>query len=157
VRVILDPVPVPAGGLPRELYQVDVFTPNQTEAQALLAKPAEQMGRMKRTRHVDAKQLGQELLERGPGAVVLKLGAKGAMVVESEIEHVKGFKAKVVDMTAAGDAFAGALAVGLAEGMELTRAVRFANAAGARACETFGAQPSLPTRIEVEGLMEGMH
>jgi ribokinase len=63
----------------------------------------------------------------------------------------------VVDTTAAGDAFNGALAIGLSEGMELPRAVRFANAAGAKACEKFGAQPALPTRMEVESIMEGMH
>jgi len=50
------------------------------------------------------------LLERGPQIVLLKLGAKGAMIVDNEIEHVKGFKIKVVDTTAAGDAFNGALA-----------------------------------------------
>ena len=115
------------------------------------------MGRSKRTRHVDAKQLGEELLERGPGIVLLKLGAKGAMIVDNEIQHIKGFKVNVADTTAAGDAFNGALAVGLAEGMDLSRAVRFANAAGAKTCETFGAQPALPTRMEVESLMEGMH
>ena len=157
VRVILDPAPAPPDGLKRALYQVDVLTPNQTEAEALLAKAGTAMGRMKRTRRVDAKQLGEELLERGPGAVVLKLGAKGALLVDNEIEHVKGYKTKVVDTTAAGDAFNGALAVGLAEGMELGRAVRFANAAGAKACENFGAQPALPTRMEVEGLLGGMH
>lgn len=156
VRVVLDPAPVPAKGLPRALYQVDVLTPNQTEAEALLAKPGA-MGRMRRARRVDAKQLGEELLERGPGVVVLKLGAKGALVVDNEIEHVKGFKTRVVDTTAAGDAFNGALAVALAEGMEWGRAVRFANAAGAKACERFGAQPALPTRMEVEGLLGGIH
>jgi ribokinase len=156
VRVILDPTPVPAKGLPKALYQVDVLTPNQSEAETLLAKK-DAMGRMRRARRVDAKQLGGELLARGPGIVLLKLGAKGAMIVDNEIQHVKGFKVSVVDTTAAGDAFNGALAVALAEGMELVRAVRFANAAGARACEKFGAQPALPTRMEVEGLMEGMH
>ena len=156
VKVILDPTPVPEKGLPRALYQVDVLTPNQTEAEALLAKGGV-MGRMKRARPVDAKQLGQELLERGPSVVVMKLGAKGAMIVDNEIAHVKGFKSKVCDTTAAGDAFNAALAVGLAEGMELSRAVRFANGAGAKACEKFGAQPGLPTRMEVEGVMEGMH
>ena len=156
VKVILDPAPVPEKGLPRGLYNVDILTPNQTEAEALLAKPG-QMGRLKRTRRVDAKQLGGELLERGPGVVLLKLGAKGAMIVDNEIQHVKGFKVSVADTTAAGDAFNGALAVGLAEGMELTRAVRFANAAGAKTCEKFGAQPALPTRMEVESMMEGMH
>jgi len=156
VKVILDPAPVPEKGLPKSLYAVDILTPNQTEAQALLAK-RHAMGRSKRTRHVDAKQLGEELLERGPGIVLLKLGAKGAMIVDNEIQHIKGFKVSVADTTAAGDAFNGALAVGLAEGMDLSRAVRFANAAGAKTCETFGAQPALPTRMEVESLMEGMH
>jgi ribokinase len=156
VRTVLDPAPVPPKGLLRALYQVDVFTPNQPEAEALLAKK-DAMGRLRRTRRVDAKQLGSELLARGPGTVVLKLGAKGAVVVDNEIEHVRGYKVKVVDTTAAGDAFTAALAVGLAEGMELPRAVRFANAAGARACEKFGAQPALPTRMEVESLLEGMH
>jgi ribokinase len=156
VKVILDPAPVPAKGLPKALYQVDVLTPNQTEAAALLATKGN-LGRSKRTRREDAKQLGEELLERGPQVVLLKLGAKGAMIVDNEIEHVKGVKVKVVDTTAAGDAFNGALAVGLAEGMELSRAVRFANAAGAKACEKFGAQPAMPTRIEVEGLLGGMH
>jgi ribokinase len=156
VKVILDPAPVPDKGLSKGLYNVDILTPNQTEAEALLAKPGA-MGRSKRTRHVDAKQLGEELLERGPGVVLLKLGAKGAMIVDNEIQHVKGFKVRVTDTTAAGDAFNGALAVGLSEGMDLPRAVRFANAAGAKACERFGAQPALPTRMEVESMMQGMH
>jgi len=156
VKVLLDPAPVPEKGLPKSLYQVDVLTPNQTEAESLLAKKAN-LGRSKRAKREDARQLGEELLERGPQIVLLKLGAKGAMIVDNEIEHVKGFKIKVVDSTAAGDAFNGALGVALAEGMELSRAVRFANAAGARACEKFGAQPAMPTRMEVESLMEGMH
>jgi ribokinase len=88
----------------------------------------------------------------------MKLGAKGALLLTGhEIEHVKGYKVKVVDTTAAGDAFTAALAVALSEEMELPRAVRFANAAGAKTCEKFGAQPALPTRIEVESLLEGMH
>jgi ribokinase len=156
VKVVLDPAPVPAKGLPRALYQVDVLTPNQTEAAALLARKGH-LGRSNRTRREDAKQLGEELLERGPAIVLLKLGAKGAMLVDNEIEHVKGYKVKIVDTTAAGDAFNGAFSVALAEGMELSRAVRFASAAGARACEKFGAQPAMPTRIEIESLMEGMH
>jgi ribokinase len=156
-RVILDPAPVPPKGLPRALYAVDVLTPNQTEAKALLAK-RQAMGRMRRTKPVDVRQLGQELLERGPSAVVMKMGRKGALLLNGEdIEHVKGRKVTVVDTTAAGDAFNGALGVALAEGMEMGRAVRFANAAGAKACERFGAQPGLPTRMEVEALMEGMH
>lgn len=156
VRSVLDPAPVPEKGLPKSLYQVDVLTPNQGEAEQLIGK-RRATGRIKRTRQFDAKALGQELLERGPGCVVLKLGAKGAMTIDNEIEHVKGFRVQVVDTTAAGDAFTAALAVGLAEGMELGRAVRFANAAGAKCCETFGAQPALPTRMQIEALLGGMH
>ena len=59
----------------------------------------------------------------------------------------------MTDTTAAGDAFAGALAVSLAEGMPLFQAVRFANAAGALTCTKAGAMCSLPTRAEVERLL----
>ena len=59
----------------------------------------------------------------------------------------------VVDTTAAGDAFTAALAVAHAEGMSLSEAARFANAAGAACCMTFGAQPSLPTRAAVLKLL----
>jgi ribokinase len=157
-KVILDPAPVPPKGLGRALYGVDVLTPNQTEAEALLARKGAGLGRMRRTKAVDVRQLGERLLERGPSSVVLKLGRKGALIVDDgDFEHVKGRKVTVVDTTAAGDAFNGALAVALAEGMGLPRAVRLANIAGAKTCEKFGAQPALPTRMEVEALMEGMH
>ena len=59
----------------------------------------------------------------------------------------------VVDTTAAGDAFVGAMATALAEGKELRDAVKFANAAGAACCRAFGAQPALPSREEVEKLL----
>ena len=58
-------------------------------------------------------------------------------------------KIKPVDTTAAGDAFTAALAVARAEGKNWADAQRFANAAGALACLTYGAQPSLPTRRAV--------
>jgi ribokinase len=61
----------------------------------------------------------------------------------------------VVDTTAAGDAFAGALAVALAESKPLAQAVRFANAAGALACTKPGAIAAMPTRPEVESLLAG--
>ena len=64
--------------------------------------------------------------------------------------EIAGFKVKVVDTTAAGDAFTGAMAVALAEGRALPRAVRFANAAGALCCTRLGAQPALPTRAAVD-------
>ena len=91
----------------------------------------------------------------GAGRVVLKLGAGGAMQVDQtgRIERVKSFRVKVCDTTAAGDAFTAALAVARAEEMSDANALRLANAAGALACTKLGAQPSLPTRDEVEHLL----
>jgi ribokinase len=169
VYTILDPSPVPSRGLPRAMYEVDVLAPNQREAEALL--PLGRMGRMARTKRVDAKQIGSELLARGPRAVVLKLAAKGAVLVarapheskqgarraasadDVQVEQVPGHKVQVLDTTAAGDAFTGALAVAIVEGRSLVDATRFANAAGALCCESFGAQPALPTRDAVEKLL----
>jgi ribokinase len=154
VYTILDPAPVPPRGLPRAIYGVDVLTPNQREAHRLVgADPDAQMVR----RPPDVKQIGSRLLSRGSKAVVLKLGAKGAMLVERDgnIKTIRPFKVKITDTTAAGDAFTGALAVGRAEGMELAAAVRFAAAAGAVCCQSFGAQPALPERAAVDLLVNG--
>ena len=156
VHTILDPAP--ARALPRALYGVDVLTPNQTEAQTLLG--LDERARIRRKRVPDSKQIAGELLARGAKSVVLKLGSRGALVVNRDgFLTVKPFKVKVVDTTAAGDAFTAGLAVGRAENMPLKDAIRFANAAGAVCCQSFGAQPSLPSRADVEVLLkphEGM-
>jgi ribokinase len=153
VFTILDPAPVPPGGLSRELLAVDLLTPNQGEAEMLLGW--RRTHRVTKKRISDPKVIGIELVSRGPRNVVLKMGAKGAMVIgrDNEFERIKAHKVRVVDTTAAGDAFTGALAVAHAEGLSLSEAARFANAAGAACCMTFGAQPSLPTREAVEQLI----
>lgn len=155
VFTILDPAPA-AENLPRTLLGVDVLVPNQTEAEMILGlQPQPQTGA--RQKVIDPKQIGMDLLARGPRAVVLKLGRKGCMLVarDGKIELARGFKMHVVDTTAAGDAFTAALAVARQENIDWPTALRLANAAGAITCQTFGAQPSLPTRDEVEKLMKG--
>ena len=62
-------------------------------------------------------------------------------------------KVRAVDATGAGDAFVGAICVALLEGMDAETALRFACAAGALAATRPGAQPSLPTRAEVEAII----
>ncbi len=146
VTVILDPAP--ALPLPDELYTLaDILTPNESEAQALLG------GR----RPVDPVRAGRALRQRGARAVVMKLGRRGAMIVDEKVRKLGGYKVRVVDTTAAGDAFTAAMAVGLGEGMDLGEAVRMANAAGALCCQGFGAQPSLPRRELVDALLAGIH
>jgi len=78
------------------------------------------------------------------------LGARGCLVVEQDVVHEPGCRVDAVDATAAGDAFNGALAVRLAEGRPLAEAARWANQAAALAVTRPGAQPSLPTRAEIE-------
>ena len=146
VAVVLDPAP--ARPLPDELLaSVDVLVPNETEAEALTGispdDPAAQQAAAKRLR------------ERGVGAVVLTLGARGAYLgaPDGTTARVPAFEVAAVDTTAAGDAFVGGLAVALAEGRPLAEAVRWGGAAGALAATRPGAQPSLPSRAEVESLL----
>jgi ribokinase len=153
VFTILDPAPAPADGLPRAMFGVDIISPNQAEAKMLIGNP----GRPKVSRKtvVDPKQIAIDLLARGPKNVVLKLAAKGSILVNGDgnIERFAAHKVKVEDTTAAGDAFTAALAVGRAEGMSLADSIRFANAAGALCCTKFGAQPALPARKDVDQLL----
>ena len=143
--VILDPGPVRP--FPAELLSLaNVVTPNETEAEALVGFP------------VDGLEAGERaaaaLLGRGAGAAVVKVGAQGAIYAGPAMSGVQpSFPVEAVDTVAAGDAFNGALAVCLAEGMDLGRAVRVACAAGALAVTTTGAQDSMPTRAAVEALL----
>jgi ribokinase len=150
VLTILDPAPAPIEGLSESLYHVDFLLPNQLEAQAL-------SGVQVRTAD-DARRAAEKMLMRGTKTVIVKMGSQGAVIVrmqngKAEPTLVSGYRVQVVDTTGAGDAFAGGLAVGLSEGMELEAAVKFANAAGAIACTKRGAGAAMPTREEVEALM----
>lgn len=139
--------PAPARPLPLELLAlVDVLTPNEGEAAILSSRLVDN--------EAAARDAAQALLALGPRAVVLTLGARGALVTTSEeMITIEGLRVQVVDTTAAGDAFNGALAVALARGEALPRAVRYACAAGALAVTKMGAQPSLPTMAEMEALL----
>jgi ribokinase len=142
VRVILNPAP--ARPLNDELLaNVSILTPNESEAELLTG--------IQVSDDAGAEEAARALSARGVDIVILTLGSRGAYVFESDSgELVPGFEVQVVDTTAAGDVFNGSLAVGLAEGLPLARAVRFANAAAALSVTRLGAQPSAPTRSEIE-------
>ena len=93
----------------------------------------------------------KKLAELGPKVTGVTLGAKGyvAWTADRMIDR-PAYKVNAVDSTAAGDVFTGSLSVALAEGKELTDAVKFANAAAALSVTKLGAQPSAPTRKEIE-------
>lgn len=146
MTVLLDPAP--AQDLPQELLErVDVLTPNETEAVALVhgERPLTTLG--------DTEQVARKLMDRGVSRVVVKLGSRGAWVQDmSGGRHFAAPQVKAVDTTAAGDTFNGALAVALAEGKSLDEAIAWANRAAALSVTREGAQTSLPTRQEVEAV-----
>ncbi len=90
------------------------------------------------------------LLDLGPRSVVVTLGARGAAVVTgSGVVEVPAPVVSPVDTTGAGDAFAGALAAGLASGSDLVEAARYAARVAAISVTRAGAQPSYPRSDEV--------
>ncbi|CAN5204489.1 ribokinase [soil metagenome] len=97
------------------------------------------------------------MLHHGGGRVVITQGARGAEMYHRGVKTAWATPPSItaVDATGAGDAFVGAIVVALLEGMEPASALRFACAAGAVAATRAGAQPSLPTRDEVEALLAG--
>ena len=103
---------------------------------------------------VEAAFYGQ-MLHHGGGRVVITQGARGAEMYHRGVKMAWATPPSVVaiDATGAGDAFVGAITVALLEGMDPAEALRFACAAGALAATRRGAQPSLPTREEVDALM----
>ena len=96
-----------------------------------------------------------DLLHHGGGRVVITQGARGAEMYHRGVKMAWATPPTItaVDATGAGDAFVGAITVALLKGMDPADALRFACAAGAVAATRAGAQPSLPTRDEVEALL----
>jgi ribokinase len=138
---VLNPSPV-TGPLPRPLVAlVDVLVPNETEALAMTGCPS-------------PAEAAERLLAEGCAAVVVTLGENGALVAEPgrAQERVPTYPVDVVDTTAAGDAFCGALAASLAAGGGLIEAARRGCVAGAVATTVMGAVPSLPTSAQVDRL-----
>jgi len=145
VPVLLNPAP--ASALDKSLLsRVKYLVLNETEALVLTGvQPTDAQG---------CRTAAQVLRARGAEVIVLTLGGQGAYVLSADGElEVPARRVKVVDTTAAGDAFVGGFAVSMVEGRGLHEAATFACAAGTLAVTRLGAQTSLPTREEVETLL----
>lgn len=145
VRVVLNPAP--ARPLPAQLLKlIYLLTPNESEAELLTGVAV--------VNEATATRAADKLLARGVQNVIITMGARGAFVAGKNLRQLMpGFRVKAVDATGAGDVFNGALVVALAEGRSLPEAARFANAAAAISVTRFGAQPSAPTRPEIEAVL----
>jgi ribokinase len=149
VPLILDPAP--ARDLSTSLFRhVAWFTPNQVEAAFFTGMDATNAS------GVEPSAMANAILSKGCVAALLKLGSRGAYVA-SRTEPgtlVPAFPVKVVDTTAAGDAFNGGFATGLMLGKSPLESARFAAAVAAVSVTRRGAQPSMPAMDEVEALLE---
>ena len=140
--VILNPAP--ACEIPDALLSlVDIITPNESETEILTGMPTETDNQAIEAAHL--------LLSKGIETVILTLGSRGSFLLTKKMEKlIPAYSVEVVDTTAAGDAFCGALAASLAHGINIEKSVKIANAAGALAVTKLGAEPSLPSREEIQ-------
>lgn len=143
---ILDPSPADRV-TDRMLRAADVAVPNPTEAETLTGITVDGEGA--------ALKAGRELRRRGVGTALVKLPDGGCLVLGQAAAHaVKGPELEVVDTSGAGDAFAGALAVALAEEREMLEAARYAVAVSTYAVTAYGSQASYPERHEADRLLD---
>ncbi|MCH1624570.1 ribokinase [Fredinandcohnia quinoae] len=142
VPLMLDPAP--ARILPDELYKlVTYIVPNESELGVITSREISDKS--------CAEVASTELLQKGVTTVFSKLGSKGVVVSSlNQTFTINPYKVNAIDSTAAGDAFAGALAAELVSGKDLQSATEFANAVGALTVTKKGAQDSMPNRIEAE-------
>ncbi|GAB3767615.1 ribokinase [Spirosoma horti] len=144
MRVVLNPAPAQVLDS-AVLACLHVITPNETEAEWLTG--------VRVTDEATAQQAAQRLHEAGVPNVVITLGARGAYLSTAEGASLIAVPSvTAVDTTAAGDCFNGALAVAIAEGYDLPKAVAFACKAASISVTRMGAQASLPHRHEVDAL-----
>ena len=143
-KTILNPAPA-ITEIPAELLQVtDIIIPNETEAATITGVEV--------VDEKSAKKAADKLHELGVSAVIITIGDKGAFYdFQDKQGLIPAFKVKAVDTTAAGDTFIGAMTSILkSDFSNLSDAITFANKASSLTVQGYGAQPSIPTKAEVE-------
>jgi ribokinase len=160
-RTILNPAP--AAGLERSTFGfADLLTPNRTELAQLVGAEGRRVGRIGPPAD-SPERAARTLLEpssqgTGAGAVIVTLGAAGALLVrpDGHTLELPASQVRVVDTVGAGDAFNGALAAALVGGRSLEDAAHMAVAAGGLATTKAGAREGMPTRDQLEELLRAI-
>jgi ribokinase len=149
VPLILDPAP--AQKLPPDIFRnIAWFTPNHTEAAFYLNENNSISATL------SPAETAQSFLSNGCRGVVLKMGANGTYLASQDgvDTSISAFEVKVLDTTAAGDAFNAGFATALMLGRSPQDSARFAAAVAAISVTRMGAQPSMPSRAEVEAFLQ---
>ncbi|MGA9305898.1 MAG: ribokinase [Candidatus Sulfotelmatobacter sp.] len=144
IPLMLDPAP--ARELPGSLLRkVSWITPNETETEELLKTRLENNDQ-------SYYAAAESLLDRGVKNVLLKLGSHGCLIAQGSLakERIPAFSVNAEDTTGAGDAFNAGFAVGLMRGSTVAQSAVFASAVAAISVTRRGAQPSMPTSVEVK-------
>ncbi len=125
------------------LARADAVVISQAEASCLYAEKTHE-------------QAARSLAGIGTGVVVMTLGSEGALVLyNNEIAKVEAYEVQeVLDTTGAGDAFAAGLIAGFIEGLDWLQAARLGCAVAAIKVRHLGARSGLPTRRQVDNLMQ---
>ena len=149
IPLVLDPAP--AQPLPASLLaRVDWLTPNESETCSLLGLKSQDLPEN------ELAHIAEILLQRGPRNVLLKLGQRGSFLALADGRRISvpAYQVRAIDSTAAGDAFNAAFASALLEGHDAVRSASWASAVAAISVTRRGAQPSMPTRTEVQAFLK---
>jgi len=152
IPLMLDPAP--ACPLPPSLLKrVNWLTPNETETCILTGLPPGNLGER------ELEEAADKLLNAGCRNIVLKLGNRGCYLAlaDGTRERLAAYAVSAVDTTAAGDAFNGAFAVALMKGQSPVDCAMWASGVAAISATRHGAQPSMPTLIEVDRFLDDMN
>lgn len=146
-RVILNVAPamaVPAA----VLSALDLLVVNETEAEVI--------GAALGLSETDPDGIGRTIHETQGCATAVTLGAGGAVLWHKGVRcHAPALDVMVVDTTAAGNSFTGALAAALERGLDMAVALRHGVAAGSLCCTRHGAQTGIPAGAEVLAAISG--
>ncbi|MCI2081934.1 MAG: ribokinase [Bacteroidales bacterium] len=149
VKIVLNPAP--ACEVPESLLKkLFLFIPNANEASFYSGVACKDNDSVKNAAGI--------IHSKGVKNVIITIGDKGSLLCEDGgFKYFEAIKVHAVDTTAAGDTYCGAICQALSEGRSLDKSISFATYASALAVQKIGAQPSIPTRKELDNYMRVKH